>query len=213
MKLIMVILCFTMILSGCNILKKSTENMSSIDLFKTYIIGDFNNDSQITVELKSGKQIHPKAIHVNRVADNRIINAPKVNGFWILEESYYIKPEKKEIEVKPYLFLFEAAEDGKIKLTPYALPKDIDVNLVKNDNPSLKFDYNTISPSPSFKPAFYTRKDDKFYINAPNDLPNGMKFTLIETISATQLIVMELLEKDGRRLTPYETPIVYDRVK
>ncbi|MFZ1524470.1 MAG: hypothetical protein WAT22_06605 [Saprospiraceae bacterium] len=40
-----------------------------------------------------------------------------------------------------------------------------------------------------------------------------MKFTLIETISATQLIVMELLEKDGRRLTPYETPIVYDRVK
>ena len=55
--------------------------------------------------------------------------------------------------------------------------------------------------------------NDKFYINAPNDLPNGMKFTLIETISATQLIVMELLEKDGRRLTPYETPIVYDRVK
>ena len=50
MKLIMVILCFTMILSGCNILKKSTENMSSIDLFKTYIIGDFNNDSQITEE-------------------------------------------------------------------------------------------------------------------------------------------------------------------
>ncbi|MBK7633752.1 MAG: hypothetical protein IPJ13_05220 [Saprospiraceae bacterium] len=95
MKLIMVILCFTMILSGCNILKKSTENMSSIDLFKTYIIGDFNNDSQITEELKSGKQIHPKAIHVNRVADHRIINAPKVNGFWILEESYYIKPEKR----------------------------------------------------------------------------------------------------------------------
>ncbi|MBK7633751.1 MAG: hypothetical protein IPJ13_05215 [Saprospiraceae bacterium] len=77
----------------------------------------------------------------------------------------------------------------------------------------MKFDYNTISPSPSFKPAFYTRKDDKFYINGLNDLPNGMKFTLIETISATQLIVMELLEKDGRRLTPYETPIVYDRVK
>jgi hypothetical protein len=206
-------LCMMIILSGCNIFKQSTSKMRSIDLFKTYITGDFNNDRQIAEEIKSGKQLHPKAVHVNRIADHRILNAPKVDGFWILEESYYTKPGQSQVEVKPYLFLFEAAEDGKVKLTPFALPKDMDVNLVKNENASLKFDFNTISPSPSFKPAFYTRKDDKFYINAPNDLPNGMKFTLIETISSTQLIVMELLEKDGKKLTPYETPIVYDRVK
>ena len=87
------------------------------------------------------------------------------------------------------------------------------INLIKNNNQDLIIDYHNISPSPSFKPAFYTRKDDKFYINAPNDLPNGMKFTLIETISADQLSVMELLEKNGQRLTPYDTPIIYDRVK
>jgi len=38
-----------------------------------------------------------------------------------------------------------------------------------------------------------------------------MKFTLIETLGKTRLIVMELLEKEGKRLTPYDTPIIYDR--
>jgi hypothetical protein len=194
-------------------LKNIPEKMDSIDLFKIYITGDFDNKRQIADEIKMGNQIHPLAVHVNRIADYRIKNAPKVNGFWILEESYYTKPGQEEVEIKPYLFLFEAYSNDQVKLTPYSLPENLDKKEIKNDNPELFFDFNQIKPSPSFKPAFYTRKDNHFYIHAPNDLPNGMKFTLTETISATQLIVMELLEKEGKRLTPYDTPIVYDRVK
>lgn len=187
--------------------------MRSIDLFKQYITGDFNNQAQIDAEIKAGNQIHPYAVHVNRIADHRISNAPSVDGFWILEESYYTKPGSTEVEIKPYLFLFEAAENDQVKLTPYTIPDDLDKKIVRNDNPDVAFDYLKIKPSPTFKPAYYTRKGDKFLLHAPNDLPNGMKFTLTETISADRLIVMELLEKDGKRLTPYDKPIVYDRVK
>lgn len=185
--------------------------MSSIELFKQYITGDFDNQRQITQQIKAGRQIHPFAVHVNRVADHRILNAPKVNGFWILEESYYTKPGESEIEVKPYLFLFESVDGDKVKLTPYTMPEHIDKKTIRNDNDSLVFDYRDLKPSASFKPAFYERKGNTFTIFAPNDLPNGMKFTLIETINADRLEVMELLEKDGQRLTPYDTPIIYDR--
>lgn len=185
--------------------------MESIELFKTYITGDFDNQRQVDEQIKTGKQIHPLAIHVNRVANYRIKNGPKVNGFWLLEESYYTRPGETNVDIKPYLFLFESADNNRIKLTPYTLPDNLDKKIIRNDNTELVFDYNTLTPSASFRPAYYDRKADKFYINAPNDLPNGMKFTLIETISATQLIVMELLEKDGKSLTPYDTPIIYDR--
>lgn len=53
---------------------------------------------------------------------------------------------------------------------------------------------------------------ESFSVNHPNDLGNGMKFTLIETLSLSQLEVMELLEKDGQRVTPYDTPIIYKRI-
>jgi hypothetical protein len=187
--------------------------MSSIDLFKRYIVGDFNNQRQVDEEVKNGKQTHPLAIHVNRIFDAKMTNKPKVNGFWILEESYYTKPGQSIVEDKPYLFLFEAAEDDRIKLTPYTLPKDQPTSWYKNSNPSLTLDFLNLTPSPTFKSAYYIRDNNEFKLNAPNELPNGMKFTLIETISAEELVVMELLEKDGKSLTPYSTPIVYDRVK
>jgi len=187
--------------------------MKSIELFRLYIVGDFNNQKQIDDEKKSGSQVHPYAVHINRVFDHKMLHSPKVDGFWLLEESYYTKPNKTEVEIKPYLFLFEAEGKDQIKLTPYTLPKELNVNNIKNDNTEFTLDFNSIRPSESFQPAFYTRKEDKFYIDAPNDLPNGMRFTLTETIRNDQLLVMELLEKDGKRLTPYNTPIVYDRVK
>jgi hypothetical protein len=35
--------------------------------------------------------------------------------------------------------------------------------------------------------------------------------TLTEKFTATTLAVMELLEKDGNRITQYTTPILYER--
>jgi hypothetical protein len=184
----------------------------AIDLFKQYIVGDFNNTAQVAAELQAGQQIHPQAVHVNRIADAKILGAPKVDGFWLLEESYYTYPGKP-MEVKPYLFLFEAIGDTAVRLTPYKLPSNIAAPDIRNDNAQLSFDYREIMPSPSFKPANYQLREGKFYLHAVNDLGNGLRFSLIETISSERLQVMELLEKDGKRLTAYETPILYDRIR
>ncbi len=184
----------------------------AIDHFETYIIGDFSNKKQVEAERKAGKQIHPLARHVNRRADAKIKNAPVTDGFWLLEESYYEYPDKP-VDIKPYLFRFEAVGDTGVKLTVYKFPAGLPVEQLKNSNEQLVMNYTDLVQSPTFKPTFYTRTGNTFQTNAVNDLGNGMQFTLTETFTKNQLVVMEMLEKNGQRLTPYETPIVYDRVK
>jgi hypothetical protein len=202
-------------LGACNAPRAIVSNpqpMRAIDLFKQYITGDFNNAAQVQAEAASGKQLHPLAIHVNRVADHRILGAPEIDGFWILEESYYTYPQQ-ETSLKPYLFRFEALGDTAVLLTPYTIPNEIPPADIRNDNPDFRLHFSKIAPSPSFKPAAYTLRDNKFYLHAVNELPGGMSFSLIETISADRLEVMELLERNGQRLTPYDSPIIYDRLK
>lgn len=182
-----------------------------IHLFQTYITGDFDNQRQIDAELKAGKQVHPYAKHVNRVANSKIDNLPaQLNGFFLLEESYYKYAEGDTI-IKPYLFFFEALPEGKVKLYSMLLPKDVPPKDIRNDNASLRFDYQALKPSPSFKPAVYTQTDRGFYIKAPNEFPGGV-FTLEETIGKDCLEVMELLVRDGKQVTPYDTPIIYERI-
>ncbi len=191
---------------------KMQTKLSDFELFKRYIQGILDNEEQITAEIKAGKQVHPYAKHVNRLLDSKIKNLPKdYNGFYILEESYYTYPNKP-MEVKPYLFWFEKTEKGQIRLHSLQIPKNIDKNEVKNDNQNLMLDYNDLKDSPTFKPAIYTKTEKGFYLKAPMDLPNGMKFTLEETISAGTFEVMESLEKAGKLLTPYSSPIIYKRV-
>ena len=190
---------------------KEQAAMRAIDLFEQYITGDFDNKRQYDAEQQAGLTIHPYARHINRRVCHKINNAPQRDGFWLLEESYYQYPEK-EIEIKPYLFFFEAVGDTAVRLIVYTIPEEISKFEATNDNENLKFDYFQMNPSPTFQPAVYQKNGDEFQLFAPNDLGNGMTFTLIETITANQLIVMELLEKDGERLTPYETPIIYDRI-
>jgi hypothetical protein len=186
--------------------------MALIDLFETCITGDFDNQQQVDAELKAGKQIHPLAKHVNRNANSKIRNAPQRPGFWLLEESYYTTPGK-DMSIKPYLFFFEPLGTDKVQLRVYQLPADVPVASIRNDNTSLFFDYNTLKPSPTFKGAEYTYapSEGTFSTRSLNDLGNGMRFTLIERFTKDRLEVMELLEKDGKKLTSYDTPILYDR--
>ncbi len=195
-----------------NLFAQKKDKMKVIDVFKQYITGDFNNSKQVIAEIAAGKQIHPLAIHVNRVCDDKIVNKPVINGFFILEESYYLY-EGKTVEAKPYLFLFEAAGDTAVKLTVYQWPKDLQKEACRNDNADLKLEFNEMLPSTTFKGALYVwnAKEKTFRTNSVNELPNSMRFTLTETFNAKQLQVMELLEKDGKRLTTYDTPIIYDR--
>lgn len=192
----------------------SAQNNSNdlLNRFKQYITGDFNNANQVMEELKAGKVIHPLAIHVNRIADNKVINKPaNLEGFFLLEESYYLT-EGKPSEAKPYLFLFSRVNNDVIHLTTYQLT-GYKKEALRNDNASLQFNYDSLMPSPTFKGADYrwNAKDKTFSTVSVNELGNQMRFTLSETFSAKTLWVMELLEKEGKSLTAYSTPIRYDR--
>ncbi len=190
----------------------SSTDKKLLNRFREYITGDFDNSQQVLAEIKSGKIIHPLAVHVNRIADDKIINKPdNLNGFFVLEESYY-HTEGKAMESKPYLFLFTLQSGGIIHLTTYQL-NNFKKEELRNDNTSLQFDYRTLVPSPTFRGADYSWNplDKTFSTVSVNDLGNGMKFTLSETFTSKKLQVMELLEKNGQRLTAYDTPIIYDR--
>jgi hypothetical protein len=213
MKYLILLATTLLFFSNCNNSKKMQTPITTINLFKEIITGDFDNAAQIADETKAGKQIHPLAKHVNRVADNKIKNLPKnENSFFILEESYYIYPNKP-LEVKPYLFKFTAGENNSVLLSVYQLPKEIDKKDIRNDNEKLFFDFNELNLSTTFKGATYKYDELKkeFTTSSINDLGNGLTFTLTETLSKNKLIVLELLEKEGKKLTPYDSPIIYNR--
>ena len=210
MKKVLLILLIASLFTTCS--PKIKNQLSDFETFKTYIQGDLDNIEQINAEIKASKQIHPYAKHVNRILDSKINNLPaNHNGFYILEESYYTYPNKP-MEVKPYLFWFEKMPKGQIRLHSLQIPKNIPKKDLKNDNKRLLLNYAELVDSPTFKPAVYTKTGKGFYIKAPVDLPNGMKFTLEETIGKDSFEVMELLEKDGKSMTPYPTPIIYKRI-
>ena len=192
--------------------QETSNGKALLNRFKEYITGDFDNSRQVMAEMKAGKIIHPLAIHVNRVADDKVINQPAdLNGFFILEESYYLT-SGKTMESKPYLFLFTLQSKGIIHLTTFQLNNYTKEEL-RNDNTVLKFDYMTLIPSPTFQGADYTWNPHKktFSTVSVNELGNGLRFTLSETFTSKTLQVMELMEKNGQRLTSYETPILYER--
>ena len=186
--------------------------MTAFEYFKEVLCGDFDNQRQVDMERAEGKQIHPYAKHVTRMFTDRIEGLPDdVKGYYILEESYYQYPDK-ELEIKPLFFFVEPISDDKIRLSSIVIPEKWEKEVVRNDNSDLSFKYEELKLSPRFKPATYHLKGNKFYVNHPNDFGNGMRFTLIETLSKDRLEVMELLEKDGQRLTPYDTPLIYERL-
>lgn len=204
-------LIFTFFFASCSPAIKS--NLSDFELFKTYIQGNLDNLEQINDEAKTGKQIHPYAKHINGLIDTKIKNLPlNHNGFYILEESYYTYPNKPT-EEKPYLFWFEKSEKGQVILHSLQIPKGIDKQSLKNNNKKLSLNYHELVDSPTFKPTTYTKTDQGFYTKAIIDLPNSIKFTLEETIGRNSFEVMELLEKNGKSMTPYSTPIIYKRIK
>ncbi len=209
-----IIIVLSFIFLSCNTTKKMNAERT-IDIFQKVITGDFDNSTQVAEEIAMGKQTHPLAKHVNRVIDAKIEGLPNPrvkSDFWVLEESYYEYPGKPK-EIKPYLFHFKQGEKATVELEVYQFPSNYKKEELTNANPNLQFKLADLKLSPTFKGAtyYYDKEKKIFTTNSVNDLGNGMKFTLTETLSLSKLIVMELLEKDGKRITPYDTPIIYDR--
>ncbi len=202
---------FLLLLSSCSqkTLPTSTKT-TCINQFQSYLIGYFSNQSQINEEIKNGKQIHPLAIHINEIADEKIIDAPKRDGFWLLEESYYTYPYKIK-QSKPNLFFFEALGENQVRLYAYKIPENFKPIQLRNVNKSLIIDFDDLTLLPDFKNVVYTKEGDTFSTNSKNNLSDGSTFSFIEKWSNDKFEAMEVLEKDGKNLTPYPTPIVFLR--
>jgi len=188
--------------------------------FQQYMIGDFENAKQIQ---KAGDD-HPRAVHINRVINDRIDNLPGDLGsaIFVLEESLYYwgSGDEQKVVSKPHLFLFRESESGQVELVTYNNPEGI--NLENGDN-SWRLDYNKLEKS-WFPPCRYITKADGFHLSASTDLPNGLTFTLSEVIRKDQLQVYEFLTTADGKLAgvatspepsnpsfAYKTPLLYDR--
>ncbi|KAA1244926.1 hypothetical protein [Aquimarina sp. RZ0] len=184
-----------------------------LEKFKKILCGTLDNQAQIDKERAEGQQIHPYAKHVTNICDHKIINRPKGHeGIYILEESYYTYPDK-EMEIKPLLFYLRSEGTYKVLLQSMRLPPHINPVDVVNHNDNLVLDYNKLITSP-FGIAEYTLQvTGQFTVNHIGIISPGITFQLTETLSEGHLSVLEILRKDGVKLTPYETPIDYIKIK
>jgi len=186
--------------------------MTAYELFQKILIGDFDNRNQIALEKAAGKQVHPFAVHINRLFTHRVTGLPEgFEGCYILEESFYTYPNEA-VTSKPHLFYIEAYSDDIAQLTPIQIPDAWEVADIRNDNPDFVLNYPDLKPIAWFKPAHYHKIGNTMHTNSPNELGEGKRFTLIEYFSPNRLDVMELMEENNIRITPYATPIIYERL-
>jgi len=187
--------------------------MTAYELFKQHLVGDFNNRTQIALQKLSGKQIHPFAVHVNREFTHRVAGLPfDFEGSFILEESYYDYPEEEETRLKPYLFWIKPKTTDIAELRPMVVPPHWEPKDIRNDNADFKLKYEEIGTHPWFGVAEYYKVADRLHTHHVCNLGNGKQFSLIEYFSEGRLDVMELLEENGKRMIPYSTPIIYERL-
>lgn len=183
--------------------------------FVEILCGKLDNRAQIEAEIAAGKQLHPYAKHVTDVCDHKIINRPDDHeGLYILEESYYIQPGKTEaeMELKPLLFYMRSDGHSKALLNSVQVPPRFTKEEFTNDNEDIIMDWNELELRP-FGTAEYTLHDDGYFtVDHEADMGGGLTFRLIETLSDEGLNVMELVHKDGVKLTSYDTPIEYRRI-
>ena len=186
-----------------------------MDILKKFIndlCGDFNNDKQIEEQENKGEITHAKGKHINRIANDKIINLPSdFKGYFIIEESYYEIRNRKNI--LPHLFLFTLNENNKIVLTSYDLPTDFSKEDFRNDISELIIDYNKLVKSEKFTPMIYKKVNNGFEGHSVSDFGGGVKFTLKERIEEDKLYVSEVFEKNGKITFGFVDPIIYDKIK
>lgn len=182
--------------------------------FADILCGTLDNQAQVDAELAAGKQIHKYAKHVTAICDHKIINRPKSHpGIYILEESYYINPGQNEIEIKPLFFYITVGEKKNTALLhSMQVPMHIKPEEAINANEDLVFDFHEIEMR-AWGPAEYTWHETEQYFTVDHEDPiDGITFRLIETLKEGELFVMELVHKDGVKLTPYDTPLHYIKI-
>jgi len=94
-----------------------------LEKFTAILCGTLDNQAQIDRERAAGRQVHPYARHVTDICDGKIINRPDGHeGLYILEESYYVKPDTEVMELKPLLFYMRSDGSYKALLNSVQIP-------------------------------------------------------------------------------------------
>jgi len=186
-----------------HILKKFTE----------ILCGTLDNQAQVDKERAEGQQVHPYAKHVTDICDRKIINRPGDHeGLYILEESYYVKPGTEVMELKPLLFYMRSDGVSKALLNSVQIPTQFTKEQARNENKYFIMDFHDLELRNFGTAEYELQENGSFKVDHEADMGGGITFRLIETLSTDGLSVMELVHKDGVKLTPYDTPIEYRRV-
>lgn len=184
--------------------------MHNLERFITYLCGDFDNQDQIAEEMKNNHLQHPLATHRNHIINDHIDHLPMdFQGYFILEESYYV--DEQGTKAQPHLFLFQANTNGNVELLSYEIPKAFNQNtFVYHDD--LRLDYSELTLSATFKPMEYIEKEGVFFGESENQFNPAVTFLLRESIGPEELSVKETLLVNGKRTMGYDTPILYKRI-
>ena len=192
----------------------SPQRLSDADVLRTYIVGDFDNRPQINRDRADGAPLHPYSRFVNRLADDKVRNRPAgQTGFYVLEERYYVYPGQDTL-VKPQLYFLETTASGAVKLHVLQWPDTKAAKQIRNDNPGLQFDYNTLTEMPGVPPTPFVRTYRGFYLNThpTATVPAAGQLLLERTIGRDFLEVTEAVNQSGKRATLYSAPIIYKRL-
>jgi len=181
--------------------------------FTEILCGTLDNQEQVDRERAAGKQIHPYAKHVTDICDAKIVNRPEGHeGLYILEESYYVKPGSEVMELKPLLFYMRSDGVSKALLNSVQIPAKFTKEQARNENKNFIMDFNDLELRNFGTAEYELQEDGSFKVDHEADMGEGVTFRLIETLSSEGLSVMELVHKDGVKITPYDDPIEYKNV-
>lgn len=185
--------------------------MSKLKMFINELCGTFTNEEQIKQELESGKQIHPKAKHINGICNEKITNLPdNFDGYFVIEESYYEQGNFKNI--LPHLFLFTLNENNDVVLTSYEIPNNISKEEFRNDNENLIMDYNELIVSSKFTPMVYKEENGVYEGKSVSHFNEATEFTLKEKVEDGKMYVSEVFRKNGKITFGFIDPIIYQKI-
>lgn len=186
--------------------------METLDRFMEMLCGTFENREQCRQEEAQGQRIHPPARHVIGICNDKMCNLPEdFAGYFVIEESYFDMGDHQL--AKHYLFLYEEADDGRVRLTSFDLPPSAPRESLTNEDESLRIDFAGLEISPRFSPLLLEHRDGEFFGQNVSQFAPGTLFSFSLRVMPDTLYVTELLERNGTRIAGFETPTIYDKVK
>lgn len=176
--------------------------------FCRMLSGTFDNSAQIRELSRTGAMPagFPLAKHINTVCNDHIENLPEdFEGYFMLEESYYVLEDRTN--VLPHLFLFTVGAEG-IVLDSYEIPEGYTKETFCIEKLG-QLDYSQLKRSKAFTPITYKKSGDTYTGHSVSMFSPVLRFTLTEQVSPEVLSVSEIFEVNGRRTFGYDIPIEY----